>query len=86
MAPEKIAALVERMRPVIADVIGMPVTTKSASTDCNIPLSLGIPALCMGVYFGGGSHTREEWIRKDSLAFGLEAAIRTAYTLMEDKP
>lgn len=86
IAPEKIAALVERLRPVIADVIGMPVTTKSASTDCNIPLSLGIPALCMGVYFGGGSHTREEWIRKDSLALGLEAAIRTAYTLMEGKP
>ena len=85
IAPEKIAALVERLRPVIADVIGMPVTTKSASTDCNIPLSLGIPALCMGVYFGGGSHTREEWIRKDSLALGLEAAIRTAYTLMEGK-
>lgn len=86
IAPEKIAVLVERIRPVITDVIGMPVTTKSASTDCNIPLSLGIPAICMGVYFGGGSHTREEWVRKDSLALGLEAAIRIAYTLMEGKP
>lgn len=84
VAAEKIAALVECVRPVIADVIGMPVTTRSASTDCNIPLSLGIPAICMGVYFGGGSHTREEWVQKDSLVPGLEAAIRAAYALMEE--
>jgi len=83
--PEKIAALLDRLRPIISDVIGMPVNMKSASTDCNIPLSLGIPAICMGVYFGGGSHTRQEWVRKDSLALGLEVAIRTAYTLMEGK-
>ena len=81
--PDKVAALVEQVRPVISDVIGMPVSTKSASTDCNIPLSLGIPAICMGVYFGGGSHTRQEWVRRDSLTLGLEAAIRTAYTFME---
>lgn len=85
VAPEKIAALVQQVRPVIEDVIGMPVTTRSASTDCNIPLSLGIPAICMGVYFGGGSHTREEWVKKDSLLPGLEAAIRTVYALMEGK-
>lgn len=83
--PEKITALLDRLCPVISDVIGMPVNMKSASTDCNIPLSLGIPAICMGVYFGGGSHTRQEWVRKDSLALGLEAAIRTTYTLMEGK-
>ena len=83
--PQKVAALVELLIPVISDVIGMPVNTKSASTDCNIPLSLGIPAICMGVYFGSGSHTREEWVRKDSLALGLEAAIRVAHTLMEEK-
>ena len=83
--PGKIDTLVNKLLPVIADVIGMPVNTKSASTDCNIPLSLGIPAVCIGVYFGGGSHTREEWVRKDSLTTGLEIAIRTAYALMEEK-
>jgi di/tripeptidase len=59
-------------------VIGEKVITKSASTDCNIPLSMGIPAICMGVFFGGGSHTREEWIEKKSLPKGLEAALRVA--------
>ena len=82
--PEKIATLVELLRPVISDVIGMPVNTKAASTDCNIPLSLGIPAVCIGVYFGEGAHTRQEWVRKDSLVPGLEVAIRVAHTLMEN--
>ena len=81
--PEKINALLNKLCPVISDTIGMQVHTKSASTDCNIPLSLGIPALCIGVYFGGGSHTRQEWVRKDSLPLGLETAIRVLHTMME---
>ena len=32
------------------------------STDCNIPLSMGIPAVCFGVYEGQGAHTRSEWV------------------------
>lgn len=84
IAPEKVQALVDLLRPEIADVIGSSVALKSSSTDCNIPLSLGIPALCIGVYRGAGSHTREEWVQKDSLVPGLEVAIRTAYKLMEE--
>ena len=47
----------------------------SGSTDCNIPLSLGIPAVCVGCYEGAGSHTREEYIRTDSLQPGLRFAL-----------
>lgn len=83
IAPEKVQQLVDLIRPEIEAVISSPVALKSSSTDCNIPLSLGIPALCIGVYRGAGSHTREEWVRKDSLGPGLEVAIRTAYKLME---
>ena len=42
------------------------------STDCNIPLSLGIPAICVGCYHGGGSHTWEEWVEIASLLPGLK--------------
>ncbi len=52
-----------------------------ASTDCNIPLSMGIPSVCISVYDGGGAHTREEWIDKNSLKPGLEIGIRTACEL-----
>ena len=47
----------------------------SGSTDCNIPLSMGIPAICVGCYEGTGSHTREEYIRTDSLQPGLRFAL-----------
>ena len=85
IAPEKVQELVDLLRPEIEAVIGSTVGLKSSSTDCNIPLSMGIPALCIGVYRGAGSHTREEWVSKDSLVPGLEVAIRTAYKLMEEK-
>jgi hypothetical protein len=30
------------------------------------------------VYIGSGAHTREEWIKKDSLPVGLEIGIKAA--------
>jgi len=49
----------------------VPVALKSSSTDCNIPQSLGIPAVCCGAYEGQGEHTREEFIKKESLKKGF---------------
>lgn len=46
------------------------------STDCNIPLSMGIPSVCVGTCRGAGAHTREEYIEKDSLAQGLQIALQ----------
>ena len=42
-----------------------------ASTDCNIPLSVGIPSICFGGYKGAGAHTREEYIELGSLKKGF---------------
>ena len=72
----KIERLKQICGAIIEDVTGIAPDTHSSSTDCNIPLSLGIPALCVGVYIGGGAHTREEWIKKDSLPLGLEVGIK----------
>lgn len=47
----------------------------AASTDCNIPLSLGIPSVCFGVCMGAGVHTKGEWIEKDSTAKGLAILV-----------
>jgi len=47
----------------------------SGSTDCNIPLSLGIPAICMGCLNGAGAHTREEYVKIDSLKPGYYVAF-----------
>lgn len=48
------------------------VNLESGSTDCNIPHSLGIPAICVGTYYGGGVHTREEYLEKESIKPGLD--------------
>ena len=77
----------ERLRrisfEVVKGAIGTAPVFRSSSTDCNIPLSLGIPAICVGVYNGGGQHTREEWVQKESLVPGLEIAIRMVEELTQ---
>ena len=45
------------------------------STDCNIPLSMGIPSVCYGTCFGAGAHTREEYVERDSIGLGYEVAL-----------
>lgn len=50
---------------------GLPCARTTGSTDCNIPMSLGVPSVCPGIYMGGGAHTREEWVEIDSLPIGL---------------
>ena len=67
--------------PVIETVTGEPVLCRSASTDCNIPLSLGIPALCVGITRHSGIHTRQETLDKRCLDAGLEIALRLALSL-----
>lgn len=80
----KVESMTQICEKIIREVTGMDVYRKSSSTDCNIPLSLGIPALCIGVYMGGGSHTREEWVEKASLVSGLEVGIKSVMKLTEE--
>lgn len=42
----------------------------SGSTDCNIPLSVGIPAVCLGLCNATGTHTRSETLDITSLPAG----------------
>ena len=81
---EDLQALIATCAGVIEEVDGNAPRFASSSTDCNIPLSLGIPAVCFGVYYGGGMHTREEWIEKKSMVPGLEIAIKVAGKLNEN--
>ena len=54
---------------------GVPIAYRSGSTDCNIPLSMGIPAICVGTYKGAKSHTREEFVEIESLLPGHKMAL-----------
>ena len=73
----EIKRMCEIVSKVQKEVTGEETVYGSGSTDCNIPLSLGVPAICFGVYVGGGAHTRGEWIKKDSMMPGLEIALKT---------
>ena len=80
---EKIENLKKIIVPINEEIIGMPISFRSSSTDCNIPLSLGIPALTIGANLHQGVHTREEWVDKASFGPGLEFTIKTAVALTQ---
>ncbi|HEY6073651.1 MAG TPA: hypothetical protein VIV15_09715, partial [Anaerolineales bacterium] len=47
----------------------------AGSTDANIPLSRGIPALVLGVTTGGGAHSVREFIHTEPVTRGLEQLV-----------
>lgn len=59
----------------ILAVTGSETVYSSGSTDCNIPLSLGIPAVCLGVCEAKGAHTRGETLYLKSLASGCRLCM-----------
>ena len=63
--------LVQRAQDAALRRYGYEISFESGSTDCNIPLSLGIPAICVGCCHFHGAHTREEYVEIDSLHPGL---------------
>ncbi len=48
----------------------------SGSTDANVPLSKGYPAIVLGVTTGGGAHTIHEYINTPPIAQGLEQLVK----------
>lgn len=48
----------------------------SGSTDANVPLSKGYPALVLGITTGGGAHTIHEYINTPPIAQGMEQLTR----------
>lgn len=55
----------------------------TSSTDANIPLSMGIPAVAIGAGgSGGGAHTSQEWYRAEGRDLGLKRILLTLFLLM----
>lgn len=64
--------LKNRAAAAMKETLGLEMIERSGSTDCNIPLSMGIPAICFGVCRGAGAHTREEKLETASLHDGCK--------------
>lgn len=78
------ARLVDAYRRAVVDVTGRDIVLDLASTDANVPMSLGIAAVDMGVFRNGGTHTREEWLEKNCVVDGLDILIRVIKSLIEE--
>ena len=72
---EKQAALVARASEAVRRYFDVEIKLVSGSTDCNIPLSVGIPAISTGCYAGEGAHTRDEYILLSSVCPSQKTAF-----------
>jgi len=78
------AAILQYLRAVDAH-LGIRSHSDTSSTDANIPLSLGIPAVAIGAGgVGGGAHTTQEWFRPEGRDLGLKRIFLTLLLLMRN--
>ena len=83
-AIEENAAILQYIRAVDAH-LGIRSHLDCSSTDANIPLSLGIPAIAVGAGgAGGGAHTSQEWFRPEGRDLGLKRILLTLLLLMNE--
>jgi acetylornithine deacetylase/succinyl-diaminopimelate desuccinylase-like protein len=65
--------------------LGIRAHIECASTDANIPLSLGIPAISIGAGGqGGGAHTPQEWFSPEGRDLGLKRIFLTLCLLLNE--
>lgn len=75
MDEEKLQTLSQKVFETLKKHTGQEPDVRASSTDCNIPLSMGIPSVCLGTCVGDGAHTREEWVEIASLKTGYKIAF-----------
>ncbi len=64
--------------------LGLRADLRLGSTDANLPLSLGIPALSMGAGGeGGGAHTISEWYSAKGRELGLRRVLLLTLAMVE---
>jgi acetylornithine deacetylase/succinyl-diaminopimelate desuccinylase-like protein len=60
-----------------------PAVLTASSTDANLPLSIGIPALCLGITRGSLAHTVEEYIDIAPIPSGLKQLFLTILSTLQ---
>jgi di/tripeptidase len=61
--------------------IHMTPEIESGSTDTNAPLARGIPAVCVGITYGGNAHSMDEYIETTPIEDGMwQLLLLTAAT------
>lgn len=70
----------------VHDRLGIQTRVYPSSTDSNIPLSRGIPAVTIGVTVGANGHRVDEYIQTSPLARGLAQVVLATLALQELAP
>ena len=65
-----------RMAGQALQAVGAEPAWGGGSTDANVPLSRGIPAVCVGITTGGHTHRLDEYIDVRDVGRGMEALTR----------
>jgi acetylornithine deacetylase/succinyl-diaminopimelate desuccinylase-like protein len=85
---ERPAGRIDRQHPLVTAAesatraVGREPQSASASTDANVPLARGIPAIAIGAGgIGSAMHTADEWYDDTGSTFGLERVIRLVVAL-----
>ena len=55
--------------------LGIEPTLDASSTDANVPLALGIPAVCIGLTRGGHAHRSDEYIELAPIGRGMQQLV-----------
>ena len=63
--------------------VGLQATLTGGSTDANIPLSRGLPAIVLGITTGAGAHTLQEHIDTPPVATGMRQLLTLVTRLMQ---
>jgi len=72
--------------PIAVDVLaalGMDAVCDASSTDANIPISRGIPSMCIGLTTGGNVHRPDEYIRLRPIATGFAQLLLNTILVSE---
>ena len=78
------AAILQYVRAVDAH-LGIRARLDCSSTDANIPISMGLPAIAIGAGgLGGGAHTTQEWFRPEGRDLGLKRILLLLLLLLRD--
>lgn len=75
---------ITRIAGAILESMGITPTGDASSTDANIPISRGIPAVCVGLTTGGNVHKEDEFIEREPVARGIYQLLGLTISVAEE--
>ncbi len=75
---------ITRIASSIIESMGITPTGDASSTDANIPISRGIPSVCIGLTTGGNVHKENEFIEREPVVRGVYQLLGLTVAVAEE--